>query len=313
MIATNIRKEARENLKGKWFKAVGILLLEIIISSLINGIVNFLTKNINIIFPIIIKAIIQIPLFYGLIHSFIKLKRNEEVKCFDFLKIGFSNFEKSCALFLRTLQKMILPIIVIVSAIILIMVFIGVGGAVGIAHSIAGKAMVILILSVIVFVAAIAYAVIIGLKYALATYIAYDNQDMTAKDIVEKSEELMVGHRGDLFVLFISFLGWIILCCIPFILLGISSILMILPMLPTILFMLFLPFTLPFLMYWPDKIEGVSLPMGLTFEQVSVIFGVSAILGIFALIGGLFLIVYIIMAKVCFYDDILQAKVEEKE
>ena len=38
---------------------------------------------------------------------------------------------------------------------------------------------------------------------------------MSAKEVVEKSAELMVGHRGDLFVLVLSFLGWAILCYVP--------------------------------------------------------------------------------------------------
>lgn len=306
MIATNIRKEARESLKGKWLKAVVMLFIEAVIIGIIWRIEGAIKDNSTIKTIIfIIKIIIQAPLALGLVYSFIKLKRNEEVHCFDFVKIGFENFSRSWALFLRTLQKMILPIIVILSAILLVIIFWGVGGAVGIAQDGAGNAMGILVLSVIVFVAAIAYAVVIGLKYVLATYIAYDNQDMTAKDIVKKSEELMIGHRGDFFVLLISFLGWIILCCIPFIMLIIG----ILPLLTGLLSILFWPIFFPFMMYQPNGAE--TLLPGLTEFTLVMIYG-SLILIPFAVIGGLFLFAYIAMAKVCFYDDILQEKLEEK-
>ena len=216
MVATNIRKEARESLKGKWGKAIAILFIEAIIIGIISGIEGALKDN-SIIKPIIsiLEVVIQVPLAFGLVYAFIKLKRNEEVNYFDFIKIGFENFSRSWAICFRTLIKMILPIICIIVALILVGIMFAVGGVTGIAMGAGQQALGIIILAIAIYVAAIAYSVIIGLKYSLTTLIAYDNPDMSAKEVVEKSAELMVGHRGDLFVLVLSFLGWAILCYVP--------------------------------------------------------------------------------------------------
>ena len=216
MVATNIRKEARESLKGKWVKAIIMLLIDAIIIGIIAGIENAIDDN-SIIKTIITIAeiIIQIPLAFGLICAFVKLKRNEEVKYFDFVKIGFENFSRSWAICFRTLIKMIIPIICIIVALVLVGIMFAVGGVTGIAMGAGQQALGIILLAIVIYVAAIAYAVVIGLKYSLTILIAYDNPDMSAKDIVEKSAELMEGHRGDLFVLVLSFIGWIVLCYIP--------------------------------------------------------------------------------------------------
>ena len=265
MIATNIRKEARESLKGKWVKAIIMLLIDAIIIGIIAGIENAIDDN-SIIKTIITIAeiIIQIPLAFGLICAFVKLKRNEEVKYFDFVKIGFENFSRAWAIFFRTLLKMILPIISIIAALVLVGIMFGVGGIAGIAQGAGQQTLAIVIVAIIIYIAAIAYAVIIGLKYALTTYIAYDNQDMSAEDVVRKSEELMIGHRGDLFVLILSFIGWAILCYIP---LGIA-----------------------------------------VYTTILLMFQLTIILFICSVIAMLALGAYVAMARVCFYDEVLQLK-----
>jgi len=39
-----------------------------------------------------------------------------------------------------------------------------------------------------------------------------ENPDMTAKEAIEASKQLMDGHKGELFMLGLTFFGWIILC-----------------------------------------------------------------------------------------------------
>ena len=204
MVATDIRKEARESLKNKWVKAILIILIQFLITGLLTGIENALGDN-SILTSIIsiIEVVIGIPLSFGMVAVFMKLKRNEEVNYFDFIKIGFDNFTRAWGLCFRTLLKMILPIICVVLAIIIVTIMFTAGGIAGIAMGAGQQALGL---------------VIIGIKYALTVCIAYDNPDMTTQDAVEKSAELMVGHRGDLFVLLLSFLGWALLCYLPLVL-----------------------------------------------------------------------------------------------
>lgn len=58
-------------------------------------------------------------------------------------------------------------------------------------------------------------------SYSLANYILADNPELTAREALNKSKEMMNGHKMDLFVLHLSFIGWYMLVGITF---GIASI-----------------------------------------------------------------------------------------
>jgi uncharacterized membrane protein len=45
-------------------------------------------------------------------------------------------------------------------------------------------------------------------------YIALDNPELSATEVINKSKTMMNGHKLDFFILGLSFIGWIIL--IPF-------------------------------------------------------------------------------------------------
>lgn len=49
-------------------------------------------------------------------------------------------------------------------------------------------------------------------RYAMASYIMAENPDIGIMEAIEESKYLMDGHKGDLFWLHLSFLGWGFLC-----------------------------------------------------------------------------------------------------
>lgn len=53
-------------------------------------------------------------------------------------------------------------------------------------------------------------------SYALVPYLLKDNKKLEYNDVITKSRKLMDGHKFDLFVLDLSFLGWAILACLTF-------------------------------------------------------------------------------------------------
>ena len=57
-------------------------------------------------------------------------------------------------------------------------------------------------------------------SYAMTPFILADHPEMTAKEAITASRKLMNGHKGELFVLGLSFFGWGLLCVIT---LGIAS------------------------------------------------------------------------------------------
>jgi len=53
-------------------------------------------------------------------------------------------------------------------------------------------------------------------SYAAAEYISAEHPEYTWKQCIDESMRLMHGHKGDLFVLYLSFIGWWLLCCLTF-------------------------------------------------------------------------------------------------
>ena len=50
-----------------------------------------------------------------------------------------------------------------------------------------------------------------GLSYSMAFYVLADNPEMTAREALRESKEIMHGHKWELFVLQLSFILWMIL------------------------------------------------------------------------------------------------------
>lgn len=54
--------------------------------------------------------------------------------------------------------------------------------------------------------------IIAALSYSMSFYILYDNPQMTSMEALRASKEMMRGYKGKLFLLYLSFIGWALLC-----------------------------------------------------------------------------------------------------
>ena len=238
--ATDTRKMARESLSGKWGKAALITFCYVLLEYAFSLLAN-LTENItilNIIFSIGL-LLISVPLSYGLVVSFMKLKRNEQVQVFDFATIGFSSFSRAWKVSLSMIKKLILPIILLIASILsvffgLVMLFMSnpnfPGGPGDNGNELLGILGIIFFYLglIFIFVSCIVYYVKY-LHYVLSYNIAYDEPEMSSKDVVLKSKSLMKGNRGNYFVLklplivfeillaFILYKGWAVLAIFTYI------------------------------------------------------------------------------------------------
>lgn len=219
MTASEIRATARKSLIGKWGKAALLTLTYVIITFVINFVANLI--------PIVgslIVLVISTPISYGLIVTFMKLKRDEDVSYTDFLTNGFSAFGKVWGVVGNIILKMILPVCLVVISIVLIMI--GTGGAIfgAVVSSTSSSAAtgavagfgILVVIGIILYVVSIIYTIIKGFLYSLSLYILNDNPDMSGKEIVTKSEELMTGNRWRYFWLSLTFIGWSILSIFTF-------------------------------------------------------------------------------------------------
>jgi len=56
--------------------------------------------------------------------------------------------------------------------------------------------------------------IIKSFSYSMAYFILKDNPDIGTAEAITRSRKMMVGYKGKLFGLYLSFIGWILLCCL---------------------------------------------------------------------------------------------------
>ena len=214
MVLSDYRKDAREKLAGKWGKAVCITLAYIAISVILNLLDRNTKGGLNFVISIA-TLIIEVPLSFGFVFAFLKLFKSEEVGAFDFLKLGFGNFKRSWSIAWNIFLKMVWPILLMILAVVLLIIGIGsawvtiLGGHISISM-LSGIGVIGVISAILIIVAAI-WAICLSYYYTLANLIAMENEEMTGKEAVEESRNRMEGKRSKLFLLELSFIGWIIL------------------------------------------------------------------------------------------------------
>lgn len=238
--AKEIRAKAREAMAGKWGRFVGMNCLYLLTLVLIGcitmvpvlgslgGILDISVKAMqgkNVSETALLNAfgamaasggisgllslvafLIEVPLAYALTENVMKAKRDNETTATYFFGRIFPNFARAWKVTLWTLVKMIIPYLLFILGMVVI-------GLVSALFSGLGDFGVILG-GIIIFAGYIALCIwFIGkvLNLSLGEYIAIDNPELTAKESVEKSIELMPGYRWKLICLSLSFIGWIIL------------------------------------------------------------------------------------------------------
>ena len=212
MSITEIKKEARDALKGNWGKAVCIILAYMLFTFALGFVEGFFEGNTVLFFLIEIAVlVISMPLSFGLLISFMKLKRGEDVKSFGFLKDGFSRFGKSWGIWWHTFVRLLLPMVCLILIAILMTFLTIFANSLNTATVATSTGSILSILSTVIYIATLIYVVSRAFLYILAYNIGYDNSELSSKDCVLKSETLMKGNRGTYFLLELSFIGWAIL------------------------------------------------------------------------------------------------------
>ncbi len=202
MTRAELKQQAKDSLRGRWGTAIGMVLVYELLIGAIGVVANFIPY-----IGSIALLIISVPLSFGFIGQLLKFSRKENVGVVDFFTIGFNNFGKAWGIFGYTFLKLVGYIIAYVVCTVamvgLIVAALNAESAVmlGIGMAVIGLAFLVIYILLIMK----AYL------FVLTNYIGNDKADMPAKEVVEKSAELMKGHRWEFFVLELSFIGWGIL------------------------------------------------------------------------------------------------------
>lgn len=217
MLSTSeIKKQALNNLKGKWSQVIVLTLIYTVVSSIISMASNFV-PGISI-----LLLVVTVPFSYGLIYSFMKIYRNENFSYGDLFTSSFTNFAKVWKVTVHQLLKLIVPIILVFVSIIIMVIGVVFSTIVASNNSLESSSwmsilsLIFLLIGYFGYIASLIYLLVKELYYTLSYYILYDNPDMPAKEIVEKSKEIMNGQRGKYFCLELSFIGWILLSILTF-------------------------------------------------------------------------------------------------
>lgn len=199
---------AKETLKGNWGKFAGATLLYLLVTVLL-GYIPYVGS--------FIRLILTPVLAFGFTKMFVDFKNGEEVGSFDFFTTGFKFFGKVWGVTFRVFLKKLLPIIFIT---------IGVGILVGslvlpvvLAYMFPGLEFdnimdiydifnvnwVLVIGGAIAVVIGTIWAMILSYKYMCATFELAFEPEITAKDAVKKSAEVMTCNKLKAFLLDVSF------------------------------------------------------------------------------------------------------------
>lgn len=217
MNSSDFRKQAREKLSNKWGKAALIALVYLAFYILL-GVISDKFENTNLAAIIsIIVLIIEIPIGFGLVCSFVKLFNGEDVKSYDFFSLGFNNFSKSWGIAINIFLKLLLPIILMIVSIVLLII--GIAGFAGgfstlsnISTPVSNLFTLAFLLGFILLFISSLLMIFWSYYYQIAYIIAAENPDITPKEAVENSKKYMTGNRWKLFCLELSFIGWAFLC-----------------------------------------------------------------------------------------------------
>jgi len=215
MVAADFRAKARANLTGKWGKAALLMLVYIILIAIVSFVLNLIPVVGSLAY-----AVISVPLSFGLVVTYMKLKRGEDVTYTEFFNNGFNAFGRVWGVVLWTFVKLLAPTIIMIIAMI-IMAFGGTMLGVGsLADSGSASASVlggiIFVLGLVGTIGSSIWLTVKSYLYKLTMYLLNDNPTMSSKEVVEESARLMQGNRWRLFCLEFSFIGWAILASFTF-------------------------------------------------------------------------------------------------
>lgn len=195
MTSSELRRIARENLSGNWGISVGVALVAAILGGSMAGVgsnVNFNIneENIRNLPPVVWTVLLPAASFAGLLGlvSFILggvvelgyarfLLKQHDKKELQFSDL-FSQFDRFGTGFAQQFLR-------ILYTTLWTLLFIIPG-------------------------------IVKGLSYAMTPFILEEHPEMTASEAIKASMTLMDGHKMDLFILGLTFLGWEILACLTF-------------------------------------------------------------------------------------------------
>lgn len=209
----DLKDQALATLRGKWGSFVGLTFIYLLIYSLFCFLSMFGTifegssfTGLAAVFSFIglIVAVLLIPISYGYMVAYLHASRQDLPADIGDLFYGFRKEQLA-----HVLGTYILLGLVVMAATVPYIAFIGVMAGLDKIEGHWGFTMFMaLLLMIPVYVVALAYA--------LVPFLLRDEPELSARETLTKSRMMMQGHKGELFILMLSFIGWSFLCVFTF-------------------------------------------------------------------------------------------------
>ena len=173
------RAIARQALEGRWTEGVVMTVILLLVACVCSVPQVFCMGNFSYTqavngMQLVACVLLLFPLQYGFCNAFLSMLRNDSAEG-NALRDMWAFFKKDYS---RSVPALLL---IGVLATLLAIITLGIG------------------------------AIILGLAYAMVPYLLRDYPELTAREALRTSREMMKGHKWDLFVLQLSFIGWILL------------------------------------------------------------------------------------------------------
>ena len=207
----DLKEQALATLKGKWGSFVGLTFLYILLYVLASGLTQFGTifagssfKTLAIVFTIIgaIVTILFVPMQYGYYIAHLNSSRQDLPADVGDLFCGYKRFVD---VFVTLLLQFLAIFAAMLPFIIFYVVMIMKGWF--FAHT---------FLNCIIALLLMIPGLILGLAYTMVPFILHDHPELHPAGVLAESRMMMRGHKWELFLLVLSFFGWMILAVITF-------------------------------------------------------------------------------------------------
>ena len=202
----DLKEQALATLKGKWGSFVGLTFIYMLLYGLACCLIIYGTlfegssfTTMAIVFNIVglVISFLFIPIQYGYYIAHLNSSRQDLPADIADLFFGYKRFGHVIGTYLL----MMVVFMVAASPLVIMAVL-----AAFYENTTAG-----IVIQGLVFFFEIPL-IILALAYSMVTFILYDDEELSPKEILTKSRMMMKGHKGELFLLMLSFFGWMIVC-----------------------------------------------------------------------------------------------------
>ena len=176
------RAQARETLKGRW-NEMALLMLVMSLIAVFFAVPNYIGTLAEMTWlalsgsgcSVLVSLLITVPLSYAFANLCLAYARREELEDSYFSAL-FKDFAANWSKYV--LSGLLVGLLVGLIAIPTLMIG----------------------------------AIILGLAYGMVPYVIRDNKEMGVREVLRTSRLMMRGHKWQLFVLELTFIGWALLC-----------------------------------------------------------------------------------------------------